>query len=224
MKGFRPPKPSGRRQDIRNLSNSSDEEKYNIFRVNAHKPRHDEPNQPVFNVKINGTWLSVIADSGSRINILDEVHYRKLKRTPDLQDAKDISLQLAQSSTRKFVPSVDTENATQVESTFYVMKGSGGSLLSWRTSQNLNLIKVIRPLASVNPNTQIDELVQEYKDLLTSVGKLKDVQIKLHINESIPPVAQPHKRIPFHVLQQLEEQLRKNEELGVIERIEGPTP
>ena len=51
-----------------------------------------------------------------------------------------------------------------------------------------------------------------------------DVQNKLHIDESIPPVAQPHRRIPFHVRQQLEEQLRKDEELGVIERIEGPTP
>ena len=43
-------------------------------------------------------------------------------------------------------------------------------------------------------------------------------------DESVPPVAQPHRRIPFHVRQQLEEQLRKDEELGVIERIEGPTP
>ena len=88
MKGFRPPKPSGRRHDIRNLSDSSDEEEYNIFRINMHNPRHDEAKYPVFNVKINGTWLSVIADSGSSIDILDEVHYRKLKQTPDLQDAK----------------------------------------------------------------------------------------------------------------------------------------
>ena len=51
-----------------------------------------------------------------------------------------------------------------------------------------------------------------------------DVQNKLHIDESIPSVAQPHMRIPFQVRQQLEEQLRKDEELGGIERIEGPTP
>ena len=60
--------------------------------------------------------------------------------------------------------------------------------------------------------------------MFTGLGKLKDFQVKLHIDESIPPVAQPHRRIPFHVRQQLEEQLRKDEELGVIEHIEGPTP
>ena len=60
--------------------------------------------------------------------------------------------------------------------------------------------------------------------MFTGLGKLKDFQVKLHIDESIPPVAQPHRRKPFHVRQQLEEQLRKDEELGVIEHIEGPTP
>ena len=56
------------------------------------------------------------------------------------------------------------------------------------------------------------------------LGKLKNYQIKLHIDENVPPVAQPHRRVPFHVRKQLEEQLQRDEELGVIERIEGPTP
>jgi len=55
-------------------------------------------------------------------------------------------------------------------------------------------------------------------------GKRKNYQIKLHIDEEVPPVAQSHRRVPFHVRKQLEEQLRRDEELGVIERIEGPTP
>ena len=53
---------------------------------------------------------------------------------------------------------------------------------------------------------------------------MKGYQIKLHIDESVPPVAQPHCRVPFHVRQQLEEQLKRDEELRVVERIEGPTP
>ena len=38
------------------------------------------------------------------------------------------------------------------------------------------------------------------------------------------PVAQPHRRVPFHVRKQLEEQLEKDEQPGVIEREDGPTP
>ena len=84
-------------------------------------------------MKINETWLSVIDDSGSSIDILDEVHYRKLKRIPNLQDTK-VKIYPYRSHSHlpalgKFVASVETEKATQVESTFYVMKGSGGSLL-----------------------------------------------------------------------------------------------
>ena len=46
----------------------------------------------------------------------------------------------------------------------------------------------------------------------------------LHINKDVPPVAQPHQRIPFHMQKQLEEQVNKDKELGVIEKVEGPTP
>ena len=67
-------------------------------------------------------------------------------------------------------------------------------------------------------------LIEEYDDLFRGLGKLKNYQIKLHIDENVPPVAQPHRRVPFHVRKQLEEQLRRDEELGVVERIEGPTP
>ena len=48
--------------------------------------------------------------------------------------------------------------------------------------------------------------------------------MKLHIDDSITPVAQPHRRIPFHVRKQLEEQLEKDEQQGVIECVDGPTP
>ena len=48
------------------------------------------------------------------------------------------------------------------------------------------------------------------------LGKLKNYQIKLHIDEEVPSVAQPHRRVSFHVRKQLEKQLRRDEELGVI--------
>ena len=79
---------------------------------------------------------------------------------------------------------------------------------------------------SVNEDSfpRIDKLVEEYDELFHGLGKLKGYQVKLHIDESVQPVAQPHRRVPFHVRQQLEEQLKRDEEFGVIERIEGPKP
>ena len=44
------------------------------------------------------------------------------------------------------------------------------------------------------------------------------------MDASVPPVAQPHRQVRFHIHKQLEEQLQQGEELRMIERIEGPTP
>ncbi|XP_033127652.1 uncharacterized protein K02A2.6-like [Anneissia japonica] len=38
------------------------------------------------------------------------------------------------------------------------------------------------------------------------------------------PVAKGTRRVPFHVRKDLEEQLARDEQLGIIEKIDGPTP
>ena len=92
-----------------------------------------------------------------------------------------------------------------------------------RASTDLDLIKVVKPLQS-QAASSVKQLTDKYKDLFQGLGKLKNFQVKLHIDESVPPVAQPYRHVPFHVRKQLEEQLQKDEELGIIERVEGPTP
>ena len=108
-----------------------------------------------------------------------------------------------------------------------MVKGSSGSLLSWKTSQDLSLLQTVQQVKLLPSKLEAGTpsgLLAEYDDLFHGLGKLKNYQIKLHIDEEVPPVAQPHRRVPFHVRKHLEEQLRRDEELGVIERIEGPTP
>ena len=53
---------------------------------------------------------------------------------------------------------------------------------------------------------------------------MKNFQAKLHIDEFIRPVAQPHLRNPFHIRKQVGDQLEIDEERGVIERVRGPSP
>ena len=55
------------------------------------------------------------------------------------------------------------------------------------------------------------------------MGEYKGETVRIHADESITPVAQPHHRIPFHARKQVEEKLRQLEIDGVIERAEGPT-
>ena len=56
------------------------------------------------------------------------------------------------------------------------------------------------------------------------MGKYKGESVRIHVDESIMPVALLHRRIPFHVRKQVEEKLRQLECDGIIEHAEGPTP
>ena len=58
------------------------------------------------------------------------------------------------------------------------------------------------------------KLVEDYDELFHGLGNFKGYQVKLHIDKSVQPIAQPHRRVPFHVRQQLEEQLKRDEDLG----------
>ena len=67
-------------------------------------------------------------------------------------------------------------------------------------------------------------LMQQYTKLLHCIDKLKDVQINLHINKQVKPVAQSARRIPFRLRKQVEKQLDQLEQQGIIKKGEGSTP
>ena len=55
------------------------------------------------------------------------------------------------------------------------------------------------------------------------MAKLKDYELKLHIDESVRPVAQPVCRIPFSRRAKVNEKLDELLKLDVIEKVDGPT-
>ena len=67
-------------------------------------------------------------------------------------------------------------------------------------------------------------LVQNYPNLLEGIGKLKNAEVTLHIDESVPPVAQATRRNPFHMRKAVAKKLMDLEEQGIFENVEGPTP
>ena len=65
----------------------------------------------------------------------------------------------------------------------------------------------------------------EFPSLLDGkIGKISGVIINHHIEFSVPPVTQRHRRIPFHVRNDVEVELKCLREMDVIEEVTGPTP
>ena len=63
-----------------------------------------------------------------------------------------------------------------------------------------------------------------FPKLFNGIGCLRNFEVKLHIDERIPPVAQAARRIPFHMRRKVSEALKELEKQDIIERVDGPTP
>ena len=68
-----------------------------------------------------------------------------------------------------------------------------------------------------------EKLREIYPQVFSGLGKLKNYQLELNIDESVTPVAQPIRRIPFSRREKVEEKVRELEDMNVIEKVDGPT-
>lgn len=71
---------------------------------------------------------------------------------------------------------------------------------------------------------QIDEIIQEYKEVFTGVGKLKGFSVKLNIDEKAIPQAQPQRRVPFHFRKKVNAAVKELEHEGIIEPVPEDSP
>ena len=130
-----------------------------------------------------------------------------------------------------------------------VAKGKAGNLLNCHTACELGLIRLhvnhidnepagtpqapphtttlSQPSQQINPHssTFIQDVLHKYRNLWKDgrIGKLKDFEVKLHVDLSVQPVIQPQRRIPFHLCQKVDAELDKLEKQGIIEPVTGPT-
>ena len=101
-----------------------------------------------------------------------------------------------------------------VRKTFFVVDKSAIPVVSCQTAVALDLVRLVK-------NVRVPP---KYPTIFQGIGKLKDHQLKIHIDATVQPVAQQHRHIPFHTRQLVEQELEKLEALDIIERVEGPTP
>ena len=152
--------------------------------------------------------------------------------------ASDTPLEIA----GKFETEVETRHHVTL-GIFYVANKSTGNLLSFQTATELNLLQVnidhvqeenpaqhpsstIHPIEaqSVLTGNLSSNLIKEHPKLFVGVGKLKYTQIKLHIDENVIPIAQPARRVPFHIRKALDKALDDLEDNDIIEPAIGATP
>ena len=95
-------------------------------------------------------------------------------------------------------------------------------MVSWFTP-SLDLISI--NVNQVNEQQTDDELFALFPTVFKGIGKLKNTHVRLHIDDTVAPVVQSVRRIPFHIRRQVSEELDNLnlESQGIIQKIDGPT-
>ena len=116
----------------------------------------------------------------------------------------------------------------QTQADFVVVENlHAGSLLGKKTATDLGLLRVgpeYLIMVDQSVGTAVHVILNKHDAVFNVVGKLKDYQLKVHLNPDITPVAQPQRRLPFHVRKDVEKKLQELRDLDIIEDVEGPTP
>ncbi|KAK3741501.1 hypothetical protein QZH41_002971 [Actinostola sp. cb2023] len=201
-------------------SDDSTDEEY-TYHVTLHSLQ--DKGHPVSEVTIGNKTVKCLIDSGAGVNVIDSHTYNKLniplsptsKKIYSYQAVKPLPV-LGKFEANVISAVTNTSNIAQ----FYVVDGADGNLLGYKTATDLRLLHIVNTLSTPKGTSIMDE----YSDCFKGLGKMKDKTAKLHIDSSVKPLAQRHRRVPFHMRDQVEAELKNLQDLDIIERAEGPTP
>ena len=204
----------------------SDEEDQYVFSVTTPVGTR----RPLFMVKINDIPVKMLGDTGAPVNIISENTFRQI--SPSLPLHKADTTLYPYGPNAKALPLIGMFNANlssdyaKQTAKVYVTDGHDHALLSRSSSEALQLITIRHEavVADLKPESKVDQLLEKYKDCFSGLGKLKDFQVKIHIDKSVQPSQQTHRRIPYHLRDKVEAEIKRLEELDIIEHVEGDTP
>ncbi|KAJ1144317.1 hypothetical protein NDU88_010617 [Pleurodeles waltl] len=161
---------------------------------------------PTCQVLLKGLPEPALVDTGASINLMVTEGYQRLSKPPQLKPTQvqvyafgnTCPLEMA----GVFTAEVAHEDTT-ILAKIYVSKEMSGFLLGCQTAQELNLVRFA---FSIHASDQ-EDVVQEFDSLFKGIGCLKGPPLKLHIDESMAPVALRHPRVAFHLRPMVEQEL-----------------
>lgn len=176
-------------------------------------------------VNIGGVPLKMLIDSGASTNIIDRKAWEQLKRGKVKCKTQQCAKKLYAYGSKeplKVLGSFQSKlsvGEVELDDEFVVINGEGQPLLGYDTATRLGILRVGLGINMVN-----EDIRQEFPECFKGVGKLKEYQIKLHIDKGVQPVVQPLRRPPFSLRDKIEAKLNELESMGIIEEVDGPSP
>ena len=175
--------------------------------------------------------MHCFVDTGASVNIIDNKTFKTLCKNDCGVALEKTNVKIYAYNSEKALPVSGMFNAkieyknVAVDACFYVVESQkgfkGGNLISSETAQRLELIKFAFATCSL-PSTE--EICNKFPHAFTGMGKMTEVKVKFHEDPDVKPTVQSHRRIPFHMRKRVEAEIKRLEDLDIIEKVEGPTP
>ena len=180
---------------------------------------------PQVQLKVAGQEIRFLVDSGACANIIDMKAYKLIEK--DVTMTPTTRKLFAFGSNAKLDLKgelhIDVACAGKVVSTIlYVFDGiTTMCLLSFDTAKQLGILSIDENAILCNVQTNHSDIVSQFPKVFHGVGKLKNVAVKFHVDETVKPVAQPVRRLPFGYRDKVKMKIDELLAQGIIEPVEG---
>ena len=183
-------------------------------------------NDATLELSLESKPVKFLIDSGASTNVIDNDLYEQVKSTEN-RLSKSFSKIYPYGSNTPLEMLGQTKLRLQIADSehmvdFQVLKSKGKPIIGRKTATDLGLLHIGKVHSLAQENT--DTIIKSFQDRFQGTGKLKEFQLDLHIDKTIPPVAQPLRQIPFKMRSLVEDKIKELEKNDIIEKISGPTP
>ena len=203
---------------------------------------------------VNGRDVECLVDTGAPVNVIDEETAAAMDPKPQIAPCSTKYFPYGD-EVKTPIPIIGQFTARawykgkMCQAGFVVVKGKGECLMSYHTAVTLGIVTMDNSstVSSLSTPTQKHTTKapefpppkngnkyskEEFKQLFPSLfsgklGCLKDVKVHLDLDPEIRPVRQKLRPLPFHLREAVSKELKKQIDLGILERVTddmGPTP
>jgi hypothetical protein len=172
-------------------------------------------------------------DSGTSVNTVDvKTHKTLCEHSKEFCELSKSDTKLFPYASTKALDLKGTFSATitspktgvKFDDEFYVVSDAKSCLLSYDTAKRLKLISIINAIEDSRSNVT-NKIVHDFDSIFHGLGKLKDFQLQLNIDDTVEPVHQKHRRVPFSTRPQVEAAIKQLYEDDICEDPQNtPTP
>ena len=182
---------------------------------------------PKVTALVNNSPVTFVLNTGTSVNVISGRVYNDLKHRPTIHRTttrlfayrcqQAIPVRTFIDTTMKFCGKCSKPKIFVVD--------DESPLLGLQDLLNAHSAKVI-VMITFNFTFHVSvPIPDEFSSLFDGkTGKISGVIINLHIESSVPPLTQRHRRIPFPVRKNVEAELKRLREMDVIKEVTGPTP